>query len=299
MQKRTRLALIVALCGACALTSSAAPLFAPNFISRTVWRSDDPRHGGFSAIELSEDGTQFVVISDRAAWTKGAMTRDAEGRLLGLDAVAVAPLQDQNGKAFAWPRGDSEGLAIGPNGQIFISFEGQGVARIMAFSALDQAGQDLPRPREFAGLQKNAALEALAVDSDGRLYTLPETPRNAGPFPVFRFADGAWDQTLNLPRDPAFDAVGADFGPDGRFYLLERGFHGISGFTSRVRSFALGPDGFEDPRLELQTAPGTHDNLEGLAVWRDPLGRIRLTMIADDNFFWAQRTEVVEYSVLP
>ena len=38
---------------------------------------------------------------------------------------------------------------------------------------------------------------------------------------------------------------------------------------------------------------------DDLAVWRDANGAIRLTMIADDNFFWVQRTEVVEYRVLP
>ena len=40
-----------------------------------------------------------------------------------------------------------------------------------------------------------------------------------------------------------------------------------------------------------------HDNLEGLAVWRDDSGAIRLTMISDDNFNLLQRTELVEYAV--
>jgi hypothetical protein len=50
----------------------------------------------------------------------------------------------------------------------------------------------------------------------------------------------------------------------------------------------------------LETVPRTHDNLEGIAVWRDAEGFIRLTMISDDNGRAPfQRTEFVEYRVLP
>ena len=37
-------------------------------------------------------------------------------------------------------------------------------------------------------------------------------------------------------------------------------------------------------------------NGEGLSVWQAVDG-LRLTMIADDNFRWFQRTEIVEYRV--
>jgi hypothetical protein len=299
MQKRTRLALIAGVCGVLALQGSAAPLSTPNYIASIIWERDDPGHGGFSGLEMADDGLAFTVISDRARWTQGTITRDAEGRIIAIRATKVTDLLDQTGAGLKGQRADSEGLAIGPDGQAFISFEGQGTARVMQFSGLAAAGRDLPKAPEFATLRLNAALEALAIDASGTLYTLPESPRGKGPFPVFRFRNGTWDHRLTLPRDSGFDPVGADFGPDGRFYVLERGFHGIFGFSSRVRSFALGSDGFGDMRLELQTAPATHDNLEGLAVWRDTQGFIRLTMVSDDNFFWGQRSEFVEYRVLP
>jgi hypothetical protein len=53
-----------------------------------------------------------------------------------------------------------------------------------------------------------------------------------------------------------------------------------------------------EEKMLLRKGIGIHDNLEGLAVWRDELDRIRLTMISDDNFRLVQRTEIVEY-VLP
>ena len=89
--------------------------------------------------------------------------------------------------------------------------------------------------------------------------------------------------------------AGADTGPDGRLYVLEREFAKWRGFATRVRSFAYGADGLTDEQLVLQTPIGQHDNLEGLAVWQDDTGAIRLTMVSDDNFFVFQRTEFVEY----
>ena len=62
-----------------------------------------------------------------------------------------------------------------------------------------------------------------------------------------------------------------------------------------MRSFALGEGGLTDERVEMESATGQHDNLEGLSVWRDGAGVIRLTMISDDNFSFFQTTEIVEY----
>lgn len=300
----SRRTLIAGMAVMLALEGSAASHYPANFIGSYVWRSDDPKHGGFSALELSPDGAQFTAISDRAGWTTGQITRDDAGLITAINAAPVASLLDTNGQPLGRLRADSEGLAIAANGRIFISFEGEGSARVMVFDSLSNPGRDLPRPPEFATMRLNAALEALAIDPAGALYTVAESPRGSGPHPVFRFANNTWAQTLTLPRTKNFDPVGADFGPDGRFYVLERGFHGVLGFSSRVRSFAFTPAAFTpaaftDARTELETARGTHDNLEGIAVWRDRSGDIRLTMIADDNFLWLQRTEVVEYRALP
>jgi hypothetical protein len=112
---------------------------------------------------------------------------------------------------------------------------------------------------------------------------------------VFRFRDGAWDQTLRLSRSGTFLVTGADFGPDGRLYVLERDFAWVGGFASRIRRFVLGPDGFDDGETLLETGFGTPDNYEGISVWRDPAGETRVTLIADDNFFPLQSTAIAEY----
>ena len=80
-------------------------------------------------------------------------------------------------------------------------------------------------------------------------------------------------------------------------YVLERHFAGIGGFASRVRRFTLSGDRIAREETLLETPLGAHDNLEGIAVWRGAGGRLRLTMISDDNFRFFQRTEFVEYAV--
>ena len=155
----------------------------------------------------------------------------------------------------------------------------------------------LPRAEAFKRLQTNSSVEALAIDARGRLYTLPERSGElTRPFPVWRYDKGRWSQPFEIPRRGGFLAVGADIGPDGRFYLLEREFTGV-GFRSRVRRFDMSEDALSAETTLFESHLLRHDNLEGLAVWRDEGGAIRLTMISDDNFNFFQRTQLVEYTV--
>jgi len=79
--------------------------------------------------------------------------------------------------------------------------------------------------------------------------------------------------------------------------VLERHFARRQGFSSRVRRLEIGTGAVE---TVFQSPIGDHDNLEGLAVWRDESGAIRLTMVSDDNFRRAlQETEFVEYVLDP
>ncbi len=296
MPRRPDLGLTLAALLCAGLQGSAAPVFPAGFLSAFRWVTDDPLLGGMSAIEVSDDGSRFVALSDRGAATEGRFLRDAAGVITGIEAPPMRLLKGEAEAPLKTARADSEGLAWAADGTLYVSFEG--VARVLAYDGIAASARNLPRPGEFRGLQENASLEALAIAADGRLFTLPErSGREDRPFPVWVF-DGRWTQPFDIPRDGPFLPVGADFGPDGRLYLLERDFRGLGGFASRVRAFALGPDGFGPGEVLLQTDAGTHDNLEGLSVWQDAQGNIRLTMISDDNFKFYLRQEVVEY-ILP
>ncbi|WP_372885162.1 esterase-like activity of phytase family protein [Shimia sp.] len=273
--------------------SAAGPTRA-RLVSVTEWRIAQPWFGGFSGIEVSEDGTGFIAVSDRSRVVRGRLERQ-RGKVVEVVLSQESALHDRQGRHFAKENGDSEGLADLGGGGFLISFEG--ADRVERYADLASRGQPLPTSPAFARMQKNGAFEALAVDHRGVVYALPERavgdPEKAL---VYTFSNGHWHQSADIPRHRKFHPVGADFGPDGRFYLLERHFTGWS-FRSRVRRFELRGGTFVNETELLRSIPGVHDNLEGLSVWRDPQGQIRLTMISDDNFRLVQGTEIVEYVV--
>lgn len=297
MPRRSRLGLTAAVLLSIGLQGSAASVFPASFLSAFRWTSDDPRLGGLSGIDISADGSRFVALSDRGAITEGRFLRDAAGVITGIEAAPMLLLRGERDAPLRAGRNDSEGIAWAPDGTIYISLEK--VARVLAYDRIDGPARNLPDAQAFRSMQSNSSLEALAIDAKGKLYTLPErSGAQDRPFPVFVFDGKRWSQPFSIPREGPFLAVGADFGPDGRLYLLERDFQGLAGFASRVRAFTLDPGGPGPAQLVLQTGLGTHDNLEGLAVWQDKAGNIRLTMVSDDNFRFFLRQEVVEY-VLP
>lgn len=258
-------------------------------IGTYVWNLPDSWFGGFSGIEVADNGVDFLTVSDRITLVEGRLLRDADGLVVGVEVTDHAPLLNGEGQVLRGARADSEGLAIGPDGNIYIAFEI--MPRVRVQPGLHGTPERLPSHPDFDGMISNASLEALAIAPDGTLYTMPERSGRAGtPFPVYRYKDGTWDIPFSIPRRDAFLLSGADIGPDGMLYVLERDFTGI-GFRTRVRRFDLS-GGSE--KVILQTRTGTHDNLEGISVWQDDQG-LRITMIADDNFRFLQQTEIVEY----
>ncbi|WP_102223964.1 esterase-like activity of phytase family protein [Acidimangrovimonas sediminis] len=302
MRYRPVLALIagVALAGAAVGTMSGrarTPDLATH-VGTYVWHVDDPHFGGWSGLELSDDGHRFLSQSDKGNLISGSLTRDASGAVTAVSANPITPERGPDGKVLRATRRDSEGLAVSSSGKIYLSFEG--IQRVLEYDRPDGPAHALPRDPAFLNMPLNGSLEALAVDAGGALYTMPEVGPVGHPIPVYRYAGGRWTQPFSLTRPDRFRPVGADFGPDGRLYILERAFLGIFGFQTRVIRVTMGAGNRPVDAVQLfQSYPGQYDNLEGLAVWRDAQSRIRLTMISDDNFLFLQKTELVDYVVAP
>ena len=257
-----------------------------------VWSMGDERFGGFSGLHVFPGGERFMAMSDGATMFEGRFLRDGEGRISGIDEVSSYPLPDEKGDPIRGIRGDSEGLAVAPDGRVFTSFEG--IARLRIEDAGNGLPLRLPRHPDFENMQRNSSLEALAIGPDGALYTIPErSGRTSRPFNVYRLRGETWDIPFTIPRRGPFLVTGADVGPDDMLYVLERDFTGL-GFRSRVRRFDLA-GGAEEVLFESRT--GEHDNLEGISVWREGSGGLVMTMIADDNFRWFQSTEILELRV--
>lgn len=256
-----------------------------------TWETGEHDLGGFSGLEISDDGLTIILLSDRALMVEARLSRDVDSLIDGVEVTDRALLRDANGQPLTGRDSDSEGLARADDGTLYISFEGR--ARLTRQAGLHGTPEELASHPDFAEMQSNAALESVAIGPAGAIYTIPErSGRPSWPFPVYCFQGGEWDIPFTIPRRGAFLVTDADFGPDGRLYILERDFAGI-GFRSRVRSFDT--DG-GDEREHFRSRIGSHDNLEGIAIWHDGAG-LRLTMVSDDNQSPLQRTEIVEYRI--
>lgn len=266
-------------------------------LSQIVWKSDAPGFGGVSGLEVSDGGKSLLAITDKGHMIRARLQRDKLGMLTGAGAPKLSPLRGPKGEILQGLARDAEGLVLREDGRIYISYEG--VHRVLAYLPGQSRAAWIEQHPDFAKLQPNAGLEALAVDQHNRLYALPERRGFVSKsFPVYRYEGAGWRVFGHVSRSDDFLPVGADFGPDQRLYLLERRFSGL-GFRSRVRSFAVGEKGFLDERLHLLTARAAHGNLEGISVWQDESKRTRLTMVADNNFLPLLTTHLVEYVLLP
>ena len=296
MRRSSVVGLILCLVLSWGLVGSTKSPMPAGFLSAYHWQGSQEWFGGFSALNVDPDGIGFTTVTDRGFYTSGRFTRDATGAISQIMSAPLRQLHDKNGRPYGEFASDSEGLAVASDGTAYVSFER--VTRIARYATLSARSVQLRKHPDFKKMHINSSLESLAIDADGTLYTLPERPLNDAQFiAVYRFENDVWDQPFVLPKRGSFLVVDADFGPDGRFYVLERQFYGLAGFASRVRRFKIGPEGLSEEETLFQSALGQHDNLEGLSVWRDAAGWLRLTMISDDNLLILQRTEIVEYRV--
>jgi hypothetical protein len=267
---------------------------AARFLSSYHWTKEHDGFGGYSGILLSEDGADFVIVSDRAHMIEGTIFRHKD-RIIGLRSNAMTPLDLPDSLFSHLAIKDTESLARDRSGRLYMSLETEN--RVIRRET-NGVWSFLPHFPDIQSLPPNRGLEALAISHDDTMYAIPEASDNLqSPFPVFRFRGNVgWDIPMSISRNDGFLPVGADIGPDGRLYLLERGFAGF-GFSSRVRRFEFNAQENASGETLLVTKTRRHDNLEGLAVWQTSEGSLRLTMVSDDNFMFLQKTEIVEYAV--
>ncbi len=295
MRRRTVLALtfLLGLAGAAGL---AARTNTPPGVSGILWNIDINGFGGWSGIDVSADGNRFWALSDSATITTGTLLRE-HGQLVGVNATAPRWVKGESTRLNLYSGFDAEGLSIQPDESMVVSYEG--FHRVWHHADWRAFAERIPGTQAFQPLGPNSSLEAVAVDADGVIFTLPELADGDGhSYPMFRYDGTGWDQPFALERKGFWRAVGADFGPDGRLYLLERQFLGV-GFISQVRRFDLtGAAGILTGDVLYRSPLGRHGNLEGIGIWKDDDGFIRAVMISDDNYYRLQRNEIVEV-ILP
>ncbi len=259
--------------------------------AKLVWEYDAPWFGGISGAEVSADGHELTVITDRGRVIRAELVRKL-GVLIDLKIIHSVALRDQGGQILVKPFTDAEGLAIGKNGQAYVSFEGQ--HRITTLNISNGVTTPVANAPSAETLTENAGIEALAIHPDGTLFALPEESGEDF-FPLYAYRDGEWVTQTNIPRRGPFLPVGADFDDAGNLYLLERTVTPL-GFRNRIRRFDLTKPDLAAETL-MQSFPAHYDNLEAISVWRDPAGQTRLTVLSDDNFLAIQQTQVIEFII--
>ncbi|TYO85419.1 esterase-like activity of phytase family protein [Oceanicella actignis] len=314
MRRKAALALALGLAGAagaCALGGAEGESARPVELrldagARAVFaggielRSSRPTFGGLSGIEVSADGRRFVAVSDAGRWVEGALERGANERLTGWRLEILAGMLGPDGARAAYSERDAEGLDIAApdlSGPRLVSFERD--HRIARFAGPRAPEELLWSLRAWSRMPINNGFEALARRPDGALLAIQEA--DAGPgrqAAQLLFPDGRV-LPLALPREKGLIITGADFGPDGRLYVVDRGLSFWRGFHMRLRRLTLeGARVIAEEELARISGVMGADNAEGISIWRDGAGRLRALVATDDNFNMLQRTLLLEF-ILP
>lgn len=267
-----------------------------------VLKSAYPAFGGISGFTLSADN-RFLAVTDAGVFLSGQL--DVEGdRPVGLSDVRAAALKDDEGRLQGQRgRGDTESIAIGPDG-VYMGMESINEIWRYPLDPLGKAGTQVPAPM-VRDLRWNLGLESLAVVPSGPLkgavIGIGEDGVVAGGDLPGYIIGGPHPGRFTVRKSPPFNATDLAIAPNGDAYLLERHFSISTGVLMQVRRFALSE--VKPGAVIAGTVLGTFDsgyeidNMEGLAVTTNAAGETLLTMISDDNFSPLQRTVLLRFAV--
>lgn len=249
--------------------------------------------GGFSG--LVAGGTRLVAVTDMGVLLEAAL--DREGSVLAFRDARLLPLREGDGSRPGKAGGDAEALTV-VGGQLFAAFERD--HRLAPLGPDGIIGEPLTFPA-LERLPSNGGIEALATVGDV-LLAIPETREGDG-FPVFAVSSGGnLLATGRVAADPPHLVTGADFGPDGRLYVVLRDFSLLAGVSIRVRRYDLAGSpplpvaGSGETLAAFERTSGI-DNMEAISVWQDDDGRLRLWLLSDDNFNPLQRTLLLDLAL--
>ncbi len=260
------------------------------------WEESEAEFGGFSGLVVDPDGAGFLAVSDIGWMYRATVRRDAEGRITAIETDWHKELPDHPGSEINSFERDAEALARGPDGTLYIGYES--LTRIVSARLPDLVPTYLHDWQRFRPLWGNESIEGLAVRPEGGLVAVLELAGADNSYPTLMWDGGDWTDGVPIPGAGDYDASDATFGPDGKFYLLERRVTIFGRFATRIRRFDWANGGVVGGgEVLLETEPGTLDNMEGISVWQDDQGRSIVSLISDDNFRWLQSTIVAEYEI--
>lgn len=277
-----------------------------------VLRSSAEEFGGWSGLVLDDRGRRLLAVSDTGAWLTAELTYDGR-RPAGLRRSWIGPLQALSGKPLTRTRDrDAESVALAEgtleDGLVLIGFEGND--RIGRFR-MTEAGPSAPLhyvdlPPEARRMGSNGGFEAISVLKSGRLEgsmiafaerLLDEHGNHTG----WVWVNGK-PQVLHLVDIGGFDITDAAALDDGGLLILERRFRWTEGVKMRLRLIPadeIAPGALMRGEVLFEGDMAYDiDNMEGVAVHRDPHGETVVTLLSDDNFNpILQRTLLLQFTL--
>ena len=194
MRRSSTVLAIVALSGL-ATVASAQPVTNLNFIGQQIFPTSQTfggtQVGGLSGIAFDAGTNSYFTIADDrspAARFYNVNIDLTDGALANGDVTfnSVTTLRQSNGDPFVNLTLDPEGIAIAPNGDLYVSSEGDTNRGFQPFvnrfaRATGNQNQALPVPGKFAvgtpgtGVRNNLAFETLTITPNGQsLFTATE-----------------------------------------------------------------------------------------------------------------------------
>jgi hypothetical protein len=278
------------------VSSEATPLRAPSYGTGPVryaggvaLRSDDPRFGGLSDFRLDASGG-LVAVTDAGDLITARLILDTAGRLTGVGQVRLRRLTDLDGLPISdKARGDAEGLAILPDGQVLVAFERE--HRIWSYGR-DAADRPAPRAHPGHDFADNEGMEGFVGDGVGGWYVAGE----GGGF--WHCDPTACEASAAPPETPLAGYRPTGLALDnqtGGLLMLERFYE--APIDTRIRVRRIDRNGQVKAELIALRLPAVVDNFEGIVTALNADGSQRVYILSDDNFSARQRTLLLAFDV--
>lgn len=321
MRRAVSIALLSCLTASCALT--ALPERPPGSYAHSIDLKDRNRRdfgdltlmgavrwdlqredfGGFSGLWVGNDN-EVVALTDKAHWYRAKLIETDQAILYGLEFEKLGRLKGEDGKQLERPFMDSEALTRRKDGSWVISFESEN--RLMSFDQLNASGKTLPLPIDFTkNMDHNRGIEAFDYDYQGRMVLISEGSILSSPT-IAGLVISNDDQSYNfaLERSNGFNVTDLAYEQvSDRFFVLERRFSILGGFSMRLRSFsasALSENAVIEPKTHFASTSALYfDNMEGLALRREADGALYAFLISDNNFNQLQNTIIAKFLIDP
>ena len=251
-------------------------------------------YGGFSGLVIQDDGSEALILTDKSFFFVLKLKRNDDDFLTGYSLIRKGRILSSKGEPLNGRNTDSESIVIDENNNYYISFESN--HRIMMHTKVEGAGVFIPKHPMFRKLSVNKGIEALAIDNKDRLIAIPEKPPSGiSDIPIFRLQNNKWEIIKYVKIKDGFLVTDAEFLPQGLLLILERKFSWTQGFKTRFRLISLNDFDNKKPITVFTSAANQFDNLEGMTLWKDKKGAVRILTVSDDNFHPLQQSEIREF----